>query len=257
MSLFVGASAIAAAVASSTAVGLAAKYGANATRDAARETVAATNHAADLQARANDAALAETRRQADLAYRSSELARRGNYDQWAAQQRRYSSIGELVGLAPREIPAYVGEPDPMFGGAPSTSSAAAAGGAAGQLPTLGATFDPRAAEAAYRIAYPDGRAFDASYWAREWPGLVARGQQTNDPAYATKRLMGWQAGGGDVALAGPFAGGAGAPAAAIAPRSAPAYAAVGDYLVPRASLPMTAPLALPAPQRYGAVGSYL
>ena len=46
---------------------------------------------------------------------------------------------------------------------------------------------------------------DYSYWRAEWPGLVARGVEINVADYAWKRLIGWQAGGADVARYGPFA----------------------------------------------------
>lgn len=50
---------------------------------------------------------------------------------------------------------------------------------------------------------------DLSYWTGKWPELTARGQELNDPEYAWKRLLGYEAGGGDAALYGPYAAGSG------------------------------------------------
>lgn len=48
-----------------------------------------------------------------------------------------------------------------------------------------------------------------SYWESHWPDLTARGAQLGDPQYAWKRLLGYEAGGTDQALYGPYAGGQG------------------------------------------------
>lgn len=45
---------------------------------------------------------------------------------------------------------------------------------------------------------------DYAYWVPLWPGLVARGVEINHPNYAEDRVLGWQAGGADVARFGPY-----------------------------------------------------
>lgn len=82
---------------------------ASAERAAQLQTEAA-NHAADLQAKAAAEALAYQKEQAQLDAARAEAAQRGNYDQWAAQQRRVSTLGEMLGLGARQIPAYVKGP---------------------------------------------------------------------------------------------------------------------------------------------------
>jgi len=44
-----------------------------------------------------------------------------------------------------------------------------------------------------------------AYWIGKWPELEARGREINVPDYARRRLLGWQAGGADVATFGEFA----------------------------------------------------
>jgi hypothetical protein len=46
---------------------------------------------------------------------------------------------------------------------------------------------------------------DYAYWNSKMPELTARGVEINHPNYAWHRLIGWQAGGPDAALYGPFA----------------------------------------------------
>lgn len=46
---------------------------------------------------------------------------------------------------------------------------------------------------------------DYAYWIPMWPGLVARGVEINHPNYAEDRVLGWQAGGADVARFGDYA----------------------------------------------------
>lgn len=46
---------------------------------------------------------------------------------------------------------------------------------------------------------------DYAYWMRTWPDLEARGQEISVPDYADRRMLGWQAGGADVARFGEYA----------------------------------------------------
>ena len=48
-----------------------------------------------------------------------------------------------------------------------------------------------------------------NYFLGKWDDLTARGQQLGDPSYAWKRLIGYEAGPGDYAKFGPYAGGQG------------------------------------------------
>jgi hypothetical protein len=94
-------------------------------KDAADTTAAGTKYAADLQAKQNAEAVAFAKAQAENQFKNSEVSRRGNYDQWVAAQHRLGSVGDLIGMGPREIPDYVPGIDPNFeGGAPGASSSA-------------------------------------------------------------------------------------------------------------------------------------
>jgi len=46
---------------------------------------------------------------------------------------------------------------------------------------------------------------DYAYWVPMWPGLVARGVEIGHPNYGEDRVLGWQAGGADVARFGAYA----------------------------------------------------
>lgn len=174
---------------------------------------AAARYTADLQAKATADALAFEKASAENSFLNSEAARKGNYGFTVAREHRLGSLGEEVGMAPREIPDYVPGVDPNFTGAPragvpsGTPAPAVAGGGAG-IPVLPTTFDPAAVGALYKTAYTKGQTFNPQYWASVWPGLVQRGQQLNDPTYAAKRVLGWQGTGADAPDSGPFAGGA-------------------------------------------------
>lgn len=74
----------------------------------------AAKHAADSQQQGNTAALELQRQALQAQYQAAEADRKANYDQWRAQQERYSQIGQLLGFAPRSIPDYVPMPPPDF-----------------------------------------------------------------------------------------------------------------------------------------------
>lgn len=81
--------------------------GAGATIYAANKSSGAAEHAADLQSQANTQALSFEQQQAQQQQANFEATQRANYDQWAAREQRLSNLGSLVGLGPRQIPAYV------------------------------------------------------------------------------------------------------------------------------------------------------
>ena len=66
----------------------------------------AANKAAEIQAQSAREALQFQREAAAQDAQRFDVTQRGNYEQNAARERRLGSIGQLVGLAPREIPAY-------------------------------------------------------------------------------------------------------------------------------------------------------
>lgn len=115
---------IAAGIAGGTSI-VGAKMQSGATSRAVNAQTAAANRAAELQAQSTREALAFERQSAQNAYANSETSRRGNYDQWAARERRLGSIGELLGYGTREVPGYVAGVDPRFTdpstGAPPTT----------------------------------------------------------------------------------------------------------------------------------------
>jgi hypothetical protein len=69
-----------------------------------------------------------------------------------------------------------------------------------------------AARLANQIAYGGQGGGDVEYWRQMW---------NKDPGYAWKRMLGWQAGGKDVATSGPFAGAAAGGAAGGGPGYGP------------------------------------
>lgn len=119
---------------------------------AAAATAAAAKYSADLTAKANADALKFQYANAENAYQNNEASRQGNYGIFAARERRLGPIGEEVGMAPREVPAYVPGVDPGFGtmgdaatGAPPASSSGA--------PASGNPTDPNAIMAALTDNY--------------------------------------------------------------------------------------------------------
>ena len=91
-----------------------AKISSKASNRAARLTTDAANHDADVQAQSAREAETFARQQAQNQYLNDEAIRRANYDQWAAQQARFGSIQERLGLGPRNTPAYVPGVNPGY-----------------------------------------------------------------------------------------------------------------------------------------------
>lgn len=120
-------------IAATGAVAAGSAYSANKTSNAAEHgadvQTTAANHAADLQSKAAADALAFQKQAAENDFKNQELTRQANYNQWAAREQRLSSFGQMLGLGPRDIPAYVASQDPAYGGQSATI-----GGAAGQPP---------------------------------------------------------------------------------------------------------------------------
>ena len=174
---------------------------------AAEIQAAALKYSADQQAQATAEALAFQKEQARRDYLSTETNRRANYDQWAAREARLgNTLGVMLGLGPRDIPAYV----PLAPGTAPTSAAPGASGspASSALPPVPKDLQTAIAEA-NKIAYGgQTKHTDPSYWAAHW---------AKDPGYTWQRLLGWQAGGADTPIAGPYAGAAASAAPAARP----------------------------------------
>lgn len=94
---------------------------------AAQIQSASAKYQADLMAKANADAMAFQKSQAENAFLNSEAARQGNYGIFHAREGRLGTLGEEVGMGPRDIPAYVPGVDPMFGGGGAPAAAPAAG----------------------------------------------------------------------------------------------------------------------------------
>lgn len=208
MPVFALAPAAATAFWGATAAGAAATAGivggklqANASRDAANAQVQAAREAQAAQTKANEDALAFQKQQAAEDLARANALQQGNYNQWASREGRLSDFGSMLGLSPRNIPAYV--PLTANGQAPSGSSNAASS-ALPPTPKDLATAVSQANQIAYGGANKitlDG----ATDWNKIW---------AVDPDYAFKRMLGLGAGGADAPIAGPFAGAAAASSSA-------------------------------------------
>lgn len=144
----------------------------------------------------NNAAIAEQQRQDAEQKRQFDAQQSASKAQWDAQQQNLapyraasasalSSLGDLLGTH-FDVPA-------------SPSQPSSSGSSGGDTTVPPAPSDLTSAlQAANKIAYGGtAKHTDPSYWQSLW-------QQ--DPAYAWKRMLGWQAGGSDAATSGPYAG---------------------------------------------------
>lgn len=71
------------------------------------EQASAANNAAKIQSQSADKALQFEREQAARDQANFEATQKANYDQYAARQGDLSTLGNMVGLPSRNIPAYV------------------------------------------------------------------------------------------------------------------------------------------------------
>jgi len=116
-----GTAALLALSAGATATGsiVAAQKGSSAATKSARLQTEAANRAAEIQSQSAREALDFQKAEAARNQAVAEQTRHANYDQWAAEQRRRGTLGQLLGLGPPEIPGYV-----PIEGAPGTLGAA-------------------------------------------------------------------------------------------------------------------------------------
>jgi hypothetical protein len=216
-----------------------------AARDAAASTAAAANHAADVQGQAQKDTLAFQERQAAHDDTVAEANRKANYDQWVASRSKLNSVADLLGMPHESIPGYVPlPPSPIGASGPGAPAGAVSGGAqpasgAGATPAINWSSPTLAADLS---AFFKGRGVsdhEVPYWVAKAPELLARGQQLNDPQYATKRLLEADVfGGGAPAAGGPMT----APSAQMALGMAPPPTAYRTPAVaPALALPMYRP----------------
>lgn len=83
----------------------------------------AAGKAAKLESQGADKTLLFQREQAARDQANFDATQKANYDQWAAREGRIGSLGELLGMAPRQIPGYV---PTTAGGPPSVGQATGA-----------------------------------------------------------------------------------------------------------------------------------
>lgn len=220
-----------AGLAGSTAAVIGAHESSSASENAANLTSAATTHAADLQSQSSAQALAFSKQQAESDYQNQEIARKANYAIDAAHQGRLSTLGQMIGQAPRDIPAYVPSQDPAFTSAAGGTNATPQAGA----PASGNPTDPANIQAQLTSVYkslgvaPTGRGTgptDLAYYADQ----VAKtgGWTPQNAGYWTSRIASDLKGGG----------GAAAPTAASQP------ATIGQA-VPYLSAPMSPGVTMP------------
>lgn len=91
--------------------------------------------AAAMQQQSAEEALTYEKQQAALTATNAEIAQHGNYDQYAARENRLGTLGQMMGLGPRDIPAY----RPMATDLPAGSVGAIAGAPGSPAPTTGAS----------------------------------------------------------------------------------------------------------------------
>jgi len=176
--------ALSVAAASAASSAYAAKKQAATAREAAKLETDAASHAADIQGASSTEALDFTKQQAEADWKNSEITRSANYGQWAAREGRLGSLGQMVGLGARDIPAYVPTQDPNLTGAPTTPNAST--GLPGSAPS--GAVDGSAASISNYFKSRGVSDQETPYWVSKWGELTARGKEINDPGYAMKRL---------------------------------------------------------------------
>ena len=115
-------------------------------KSAQLQTQAATE-GARIQAESAQKALDFQKAEAARIAQQEEVNRRANYEQWAAQQRRHGTLGDLLGLAPQEIPGYV----PLEAGGWPAGTIPASGGTSPTMPAGGL----QQAQANFDALFPD------------------------------------------------------------------------------------------------------
>ena len=101
-----------------------AKISSDASTKAANIAATSTTNASAAQTKANEETLAFQKQQAENDYKNQEITRQANYNQYATGQTRLQGLDSAVGLAPRQVPAYVASQDPNYTGTSSSTPSA-------------------------------------------------------------------------------------------------------------------------------------
>jgi len=251
--LFWGAVAAGGAAAAGQIIG--AKMQSGAAKTAAQLQTESANKGAELQAQSTREALDFQKAEAAKARQDAEVTRRANYDQWAAQQRRLGTLGQLLGLPSPEIPGYVPLGDGTLGAAmpqnaPPTAPA-----------TTGAQSVPGGDYQTWFNSLIQGKPFNQQTLLDLEPTLNQYGVKLTPPnAVGDRTKIGlpngqWvRVGFGEGKPVWVVQPGTGA-STPMAPRSTPGT--LGAMMpLPYAQAPLTPALQAP-PYPYGALGSYL
>lgn len=162
-----------------------------------------------------------------------------NYEQWANREKQLApyraagssantTLANLIGL-PMNTDAF--QPPPYMGSQPAAAGAPPAANAGGNATVPQRPNDlADAVKQANALAYGYDKHQDASYWQKLW---------SQDPDYAWKRMLGWQASGADAPTKGPYAGQAAA--ATAAPRAASTPTTLQSLMASRIAMPSSAP----------------
>ncbi len=121
------------AAAAGTAGIVGAKIASGANEKAANIASQSQSHAADLQSKAAADTLAFQKQQAAQDQTNFNSTQQANYNQWLPREQQLSSLGQLVGLPARNIPAYQQTANVFGGSQPQTGSQAAPPAQGGNL----------------------------------------------------------------------------------------------------------------------------
>ncbi len=198
-----------------------AKIQTNANANAAQLEADAAKYSADQQAKAAAATLAYEQQQAAQTQQNFNTTQEANYGQWAARQGNLGALNSALGMAPRNVPAYVQPvtvpPSGSLGGATTPPSGSTSSTPAASTPVDGS---PASIAAYYQSRGTTPAPTSVAYWASKWPELVARGQEIGDPTYAMKRLS----------QADEFGGGGETAPTTTTPKTAPVGSLASAYL---------------------------
>jgi hypothetical protein len=139
------------------------------------------NYAADLESQSTREALDFQKAEAAKTRADAEVTRHANYDQWAAQQRRLGTLGQLLGLAAPEIPGYVPLDGTLGAAMPSQNAPRTAPAASGASSVPGGNYQ------AWFNSLIAGKPFNQQTLLDLEPTLNAAGVQLTPPNAAGDR----------------------------------------------------------------------
>jgi len=170
----------------------AAKVASNANRDAANQSTSSANYAADVKSKSDQAALDFEKQQAAQNQSNFEATQKANYDQWAAREGRLSTLGQMLGMPGRNIPAYV--PTTNLTGQPSGAGSAGGSTTSRTAPAISADKGDIGAQIDAYFKSQGVNNSETPYWVQKWSEFGAK-----DPAYFNQRLAAADVFGGNVA----------------------------------------------------------